>query len=186
MGRLWKNVKNLRFIESDVFIETGTFMAESLRFAASMNFQKILSCDVCQDYVDKAKENFKEDSRVHILCGSSHRLLNSMIDPYKKTTFWLDAHWQNNHVSEIDEEATECPLMKELKVIFETKWIKAPLILIDDASWFLFHNKNRQQPRKGYRIHQWPTYDDIKNSAPPGFNVNIKNDVIWMQPIALL
>lgn len=39
--------------------------------------------------------------------------------------------------------------------------------------------------RKGYKIEQWPTYDDIINFLPKGMNYRLVNDVIWIQPIKM-
>lgn len=184
MGRLNIIEKN-KLIINDFFIETGTFMGESLHFATTLPFKKIYSCDVNFKYVEKAKQKFKNDNRVEIHHGSSHLILSKIIDPKISTTFWLDAHWQNNHPDEIDFEVGECPLMKELEIIFSQPWLKPPLVLIDDAAWFLYHNENRNLYRKGYKTEQWPTYNDIINYLPQGTTNKLINDVIWVHGIKI-
>ena len=69
MGRLNVIEKN-KLIINDFFIETGTFMGESLHFATTLPFKKIYSCDVNFKYVEKAKQKFKNDNRVEIHHGS--------------------------------------------------------------------------------------------------------------------
>ena len=180
MGRLRNNIRNYSRIIADVFIETGTFQGESLGFACSLPFQKLISCDVSFQHYENAKNKFKEDKRVFLHHESSYTLLKKIIDPTKSTTFWLDGHWQNVNNHEIDSSGLECPLLEELKQIFSFSWIKKPLILIDDASHYPITNEDKKKYRSGFKMDQWPSLIEIKNMIPPDYNFEITRDVIWI------
>jgi hypothetical protein len=180
MGRLKTHIKNHSSIIADVFIETGTFKGESLDFACSLPFQKLISCDVSFQHYENAKNKFKEDKRVFLHHESSYTLLKKIIDPTKSTTFWLDGHWQNVNKHEMDSSGLECPLLEELKQILSFSWIKKPLILIDDASHYPITNEDKKKYKSGYKINQWPSLIEIKNMIPSNYNFEIIHDVIWI------
>jgi len=180
MGRLKTHIKNHSSIVADVFIETGTFKGESLEFACSLPFRKLISCDVSFKHYENAKKKFKEEKRVYLHHESSHTLLKKIIDPTKSTTFWLDGHWQNVNKHEMDSSGLECPLIEELKQIFSFSWNKKPLILIDDASHYPINNEDKKKNKSGYKMNQWPSLIEIKNMIPSNYNFEITYDVIWI------
>lgn len=183
MGRIETHIKDHKRIFNEVFIETGTYKGDSLNFASSLPFKKLISCDVSKIHFENAKKRFKNNKKIHLYHESSHTLLKKIIDPKKSTTFWLDGHWQNKHKSEIDKNATECPLIAELKQIFSFSWEKFPLILIDDASHYPKNFKDKNKKRFGYKMNQWPSINEIKKVIPKFYQFRIENDVVWLYHI---
>lgn len=185
MGRIKTHIENYESIINDVFIETGTFKGESLEFAATLPFKELYSCDVSKRHYVNAKEKFKSNEKIKLYLESSHTLLKKIIDCSKTTTFWLDGHWQNINADEINHDATECPLKIELEHIFSFKWIKPPLILIDDAEHYPKHDIDKLKYKSGYNMNQWISHEEIKKIMPIGYNFKIRKDVIWLYSILL-
>ena len=46
--------------QSKIFIETGTFSGEGIQCALDAGFEKIYSCDINSEYVERAKEKYKD------------------------------------------------------------------------------------------------------------------------------
>jgi hypothetical protein len=180
MGRLKTHIKDHESIVNEIFIETGTFEGESLEFAASLPFSEIHSCDVSLRHYQNAVEKFKDEPRIKLYLASSHTLLQTIIDPDKTTTFWLDGHWQNNTSDELCPEASECPLEAELRQIFSFNWKTRPVILIDDANHYPKTKDDKEFNKAGFRMEQWISIEEIESMAPSEYNFKIENDVIWI------
>lgn len=166
---------NLRCI-NDVFIETGTFRAETLQGALEAGFEEIHSIDIVEEYVQNAVRQFKDHLHVHLHHGSSPDVLPHIIDSNKTTTFWLDAHYQAFKDYEIDTKYGECPLLAELSVIFTFSWAIPPIILIDDPHMF-----GQEQPN--FKFADWPQFDNIHDALPAYYTlkqvkVSDSNDIL--------
>jgi len=110
---------------SDIFIETGSFMGKTIYFVGK-NFPqlKCYSCEIDKNSYDIAFEQVKDLDNVKLdLMPSPYAVYNIQKnhdnDIYdKKTSFWLDAHWNTN------------PLYDEIKYI--TSNYKNFCIFVDD------------------------------------------------------
>lgn len=80
------------------FIETGTFKGVNARFH-SLNFREVLTCDISEEYLEKARERLKGYKNVSIIKQSSPDFLKSFIKDYKEKKrqdivfIYLDAHF---------------------------------------------------------------------------------------------
>jgi hypothetical protein len=111
--------------ESDVFIETGSFMGKTIYFVGKNFAQlKCYSCEVNTDYYNIAHEQVKDLNNVKLDLMPSPYAVYNIHENYdddiydKKTCFWLDAHWNTD------------PLYDELKYI--TTNFKNFCIFVDD------------------------------------------------------
>jgi hypothetical protein len=177
MGSLTdKNVNDfLRSIRGEyhILIETGTYMGWSTEHVASF-FEKVFS-------IERSEEIYKTTSErlsylTNIVCINGHSLdvmtneLQSIIeDPNHKMVWWLDSHWSGGITAGEDDE---CPLLKELDIIF--KYREDDIILIDDARLFL------HPPPPPHKPEHWPTILDIKGKMVGDYGYCTKDDIIYI------
>lgn len=161
--------------QTDIFIETGTYLGESLAIAATQPYLSLHSCDIVEQYIIDARQKFQNDSRVLLHHGSSPEILAQIIRRDVATTFWLDAHFQGNGEHEQDASVGECPLLKELEVIFSDDWTIWPYVLIDDAKMFV-------DLPSGFSINAWPSLSQIVRLLPKHYQILIQSDVIYCTP----
>lgn len=173
MGRLYDftNFDGVNLL-NDVFVETGTFQGETLAQAVNAGFKEIHTIDVVQKYCDQAKIRFKDYENLHCHCGTSPDILSEILDGKKSTTFWLDAHYQNNADFETCEKYGQCPVLEELKVIFSIEWQARIVILIDDSHMFRNPDQNR------FKVEEWPKEDKIFSIVPEGYTIKDINDIL--------
>jgi hypothetical protein len=167
----------------DVFVETGSEVGESINFALKAGWGTVHSIDCCERNYESVCKRFRDDGRVHLYLGSSPVVLGELVrglcDSTLLTTFWLDAHFQG--VSG-DEQIVgcQCPLLDELKVIFDVRWVRDPVVLIDDAHAF----KDVAWPfkcpvgKQGFVREGWPLLNQVVNLFPPQYTVRELEDVL--------
>ena len=110
---------------SDVFIETGSYMGKTIYFVGK-NFPKLqcYSCEINNEYYSIAKEQIEDLPNTKLDLKPSPYALYDIKEKYdnnifdKKCCFWLDAHWHTE------------PLYDEIKYI--TSNYKKFCIFIDD------------------------------------------------------
>lgn len=120
------------------FIETGTFLGESIDFSLNFEFKKILSMEIMKNLFEKAKSKYKENARVDIFLGDTSKNFSELllnIPSNNNCLFWLDAHLpthygMSNH--EITSKETVIPLEKELEEIKKIVGVENNVFLIDD------------------------------------------------------
>lgn len=180
MGRLtiFTNLAGFN-LDNEVFIETGTYKSETLEAASRANYSIIHSIDVVPEYVQEAREKFKDNPKINCHCGTSPDILPQIIDRNKSTTFWLDAHYQSLRDEESCNKYGQCPLLEELKVIFSEPWTKPVVILIDDAHMFASRRENQA---RHFKLEQWPVRDDIEALLPPDCKMELHADIFIIAP----
>lgn len=173
MGLIYKGlpidlIKNIASrYRLDFFVETGTFLGDSLAEARKI-FSSCHSIEIAEEYYLKAKERFDNVEGIHLLMGSSAEKLKEI--DYSETSaalFWLDAHYSGG----ITGGKNNCPLLEEIKYIASLPIDK--YIFIDDARFVL-------SPYQGER------YCEIEQlfSILPSDNYNVViNDIIISVPI---
>lgn len=173
MGRLYDftNFDGVNLL-NDVFVETGTFQGETLAQAVNAGFKYVHTIDVVQKYCDQAKLRFKDHENLHCHCGTSPDILKNIIDVKKSTTFWLDAHYQNNADFETCEKYGQCPVLEELKAIFSFEWQARIVILIDDSHMFVNPDSSR------FKIEEWPKQEEIHSIVPKEYTIKDVNDIL--------
>lgn len=147
------------------YIETGIDRGNSMQNACAHfpSFSRIVGIEIHPEYARLAKEKFKDDARVEIYQGDSAVLLPAVIDPYRKTVFWLDAHWCEAFQGEEGRQSPDygvCALLPELRAIASAGWKVKPTVLIDDA--FIFCSKTEFSLRHRHpTVKDYPTFADI-------------------------
>ncbi|NBP00990.1 MAG: hypothetical protein EBU90_12805 [Proteobacteria bacterium] len=128
----------LKLYIADVFIETGSYKGGATEQALKTGFNEIYTIEIQEQYYNKVKEKFKNNSNVNCYLGSSSELLQEIlnnISSNKKITFWLDAHYTLKIESVFSKQKNKYPLLSELDIIKKlTK--KDHTILIDDVRCF--------------------------------------------------
>jgi hypothetical protein len=156
----------------NVFVETGTYYGyTALRM--SKIFDKVYTIEKSEALFNKAKEKLGDVRNVTLIYGDSREELGPIIEREDNILFWLDAHWSGG---ETYGESDQCPLIKELEVIFRYSKKKNFAILIDDARLFL------APPPSNHDFSQWPTIRDICEIVPTYYCITIHNDVICVIP----
>lgn len=172
-------------LETEVFIETGTFRGDTLAALVGHSaFQEFHSIELVEEMHVHAVERLLPHPRVHLYVGSSPRLLGTVIDPKRSTTFWLDAHYQGYDREEIGLGAGECPLMAELGVIIAQPWEPLPIILIDDVR-MLKPGEREVDPtlhKLPFDFDQWPTVGQVCELLAPRWTVEEYNDRLYCLP----
>ena len=115
-----------------VFVETGTFLGETL-YAVRNSFDKLISIEIDNAFASKAINRFKHWKKITVHCGDSGELLPSILNDIKdRTLFWLDGHYSGGYTS---RGKLDTPIEAELNAIFKHS-IKSHVILIDDSHCF--------------------------------------------------
>lgn len=164
-----------------VFIESGTYKAESTRWAAD-NFECVITIEAWEKHYQGAVQSYSQQyPNIQWVFGDSRTKLWKVIRELTvPPLFWLDAHWVGNSVI-AHEQKDECPLEQELDAINDHYLAAEMVILIDDARLFLNPPPYPHDPK------QWLTYPQVlaKLNEFPRV-VTIKDDVIIAVPLAHL
>jgi hypothetical protein len=160
---------------NDVFVETGTFLGETVEKMKD-KFNRVISIELSKELADGASNRFINDRNVSIICGDSSLILVDLIAKFKAPClFWLDGHYSSEFYigdkyikTAMGESVT--PIIKELNILL-SHHIKKHVILIDDAR--LFRGKG------GY-----PSIRDVKNLIKNSgyYYAGKKNDIIRIFP----
>jgi hypothetical protein len=116
----------------DVFVETGTYLGDTLSYVANSGVQ-CTSIELSQELYEAACKRFSACTNVRLVQGDSGQKLPVLLNTInKKVLFWLDGHYSSG----ITERAeTDTPISAELKAILRHP-IKQHVILVDDARCF--------------------------------------------------
>ena len=116
----------------NIFVETGTFMGDTLGFIAETGC-KCYSIELSDEFYINAINKFKSKGNVSLIHGDSGEQLPKFIFDLKSPAiFWLDGHYSSGDTA-LGEEHT--PVSKEIKALLAHP-IKEHVILIDDARCF--------------------------------------------------
>ena len=152
---------------TEILVETGTYLGEMVE-AQLNNFSKIISIELSKEFYKKAKQKFKNNSKVEILQGDSGKKLNEVVPLLNRPAlFWLDGHYSHGKTAKGEKE---CPVPEELKAILKSSL--PHIILIDDAQ--LFNG-----------THDYPTIEQVEEiikSNNRQYLVEIKDDIIRLTP----
>jgi hypothetical protein len=161
---------------TDVFIETGTYMGDTVEYLKN-SFSKLISIELSKELAEKAKKRFAEESKVQIIQGDSAKQLSAILAAISTpVVFWLDGHYSSEFQAGNEYIATgkgekDTPIMEELLQIARHP-VKKHLILIDDAR--LFNGQN-----------DYPTRQQVARFVTqnlPGHSFSIRNDIIRILP----
>lgn len=140
----------------ELFIETGTYLGDTTLMACGI-YDKVISIEVDPKRSMVTQEKLEKAGftapKVELHVGDSPDVLYNVCREYADEAgkvFWLDAHW----CGEGQEPEQSCPLDEELYAIWQ--WENSPVILIDDARFFI-------TPRQGR--HSWRTWPHLGQIA---------------------
>lgn len=149
-------------------IETGTYLGDTTYVTKDL-VDQLYSIEL-DDYLSRqATKRFAKDHHVHIVQGSSSKVLPQILSEAKgPILFWLDAHYSGGATARGDKYT---PIVQELDFI-RGKASDGSLILIDDAR--LFDGTD-----------DYPTMDIMKKIVADWFPVHhfeVKEDIIRIVP----
>jgi hypothetical protein len=117
--------------DCDCYVETGSYVGDSVTLAVKAGFQEIHSIDI----INKIPESYSHGMKnITFHIGDSPKVLDELLPKLKdkKIFFFLDAH---SMLTEGEEE--NYPLLNELNVI--AKHCNNCVILIDDYLYMTHH-----------------------------------------------
>ncbi len=150
------------------FIETGTYLGDTLALVAQNKRVKVSSIELDDAYYQAALQRFKNYSNVNLLKGDSGvelpRLVRELTEP---ALFWLDGHYSGGTTAQGE---VDTPVSVELKSIL-TSPIHGHLILIDDARCF-------------DGTHDYPHLDQLLATVRQDgkYDINVSADIIRLTP----
>lgn len=153
-----------------VFVEGGTYQGGTAK-AMSEFFSEIFTIEKSQIMFDEAKTNIGNIKNIKMLNGDTRDYLRDILEQNDDILLWLDAHWSGGNTY---GQQDECPLLEELRVIFNHN--KNYAILIDDARLFL------APPPKPHNHEHWSSLVSIVRMLPQGWELTVHEDVIYIFP----
>jgi hypothetical protein len=146
-----------------VLIETGTCTGNGV-FHCRKLFREIHTVEIEPALHANAAKRLARLRHIRCHLGPSPEILQRIIDPWKSTTFWLDAHYSAGDETAIGPVENQCPLLAELDVIFAFEWQSSPVILVDDLKMFCdwyWEKPIFSKWASRYDRAQWPTLAEI-------------------------
>lgn len=131
-----QQIKNKRNINT--FIETGTLYGDGVDFALDSGFERVISIEINEELVNRARTKYANNNKVTILHGNSPDVLKTLLPSIDEPVlFWLDAHFPGcdaNLASYRDEldKSKRIPLEDELTIIGQHKFDN---VIICDDLW---------------------------------------------------
>jgi hypothetical protein len=123
----------LRRFSLHQFIETGTYMGDTLAYIALDKKLKCTSVELADTYYQLALARFASYTNVNLIKGDSGAVLPDIVRRLEEPAlFWLDGHYSGAMTARGDADT---PISSELQVILDSP-IKTHVILIDDARQF--------------------------------------------------
>ena len=157
------------------FVETGTYYGNTSLWAAE-HFDSVETIEFCEEIFQEAQNKLKNYKNIKCHYGDSRVILEKIIHQSNNNMlFWLDAHWSSGNTY---GENDQCPLLKELEIIFSDN--RDHIILIDDARTFIHPPMLPNDPS------QFPSIEDIINAIPKNkFHILIFEDIIYVIPLSI-
>jgi hypothetical protein len=105
-----------KYGNGDTFIETGTFLGDTVRLAIEAGYKHVHSIELNDDLYSAAVKDFRGNDRVKIWHGDSADCLWDIMQQRTDSdaTFWLDAH-ASGHLA--GGKSGGSPIVDELKII---------------------------------------------------------------------
>jgi hypothetical protein len=157
----------LKKFSIDNFIETGTYLGETLGYIADLGVQ-CTSIELSEKLYQGACNRFKACKHVRLIHGDSGQKIPELLTSLTKPTlFWLDGHYSAGITA---TSGIHTPIGTELQAIL-SHTVRNHVILIDDARCFDGTN--------GY-----PHLDEMLRVLREGTNyaVEVSADIIRLVP----
>lgn len=105
-----------KYAVGDVFVETGTYMGDTVKLALQHGFKKIHTIELNEELYLKAVDMFAGNPEVKVWFGDSVDIIPQIVEELnEQATFWLDAHASGPLVG---GQYGPCPLALELRSIY--------------------------------------------------------------------
>ncbi|MDR2600865.1 MAG: class I SAM-dependent methyltransferase [Spirochaetaceae bacterium] len=118
--------------QADTFIETGTYMGGTSKWA-SAQFKKVHTIELSESLYNQTKGELLLKGNITPHLGDSRDVLPEILQNVKdNAVFWLDGHYSAGVTAGKDDP---CPLLKELEIILCRN--NEDIIIIDDARCLL-------------------------------------------------
>jgi len=124
-----------KYSNGNIFIETGTYLGDTVYLALEFGFTEIHSIELHPELYSRAVDLFSGAKSVHIHKGDSIDCLINIIANRKKdepATYWLDAHASGPLPG---GKSGGSPVLDELNLILKSGF-KEDTIFIDDRRLF--------------------------------------------------
>jgi len=159
---------------ADIFIETGTFLVETTKWAAA-KFKEVYTIELSEYLYTLIKDELPAYINIHPFLGDSRDVLPKILENKSgNIVFWLDGHWSGGETAGKNDP---CPLLQELSILLQRK--NDDIILIDDAR--LYNGKNNDEGRE-----LWPSLLEIikkvENESKNKRWITICDDQIYILP----
>lgn len=151
------------------FVETGTFLGDTLAYIAQDNSIQATSIELDGVYFNAAKRRFTKYSNVTIMGGDSGTLMPKIVARLRNPAlFWLDGHYSGDKTGKGD---LETPVIGELQAIFCSP-ITGHVILIDDA-------------RRFDGTHDYPSLETLLATirSDGRYHTEVSTDIIRLTPV---
>jgi hypothetical protein len=150
------------------FVETGTYVGETLANIASDKNVQCTSIELSQELYEQACKRFRDYKNVKLVQGDSGQKLPELLKEIDKPNlFWLDGHYSAGVTAGQD---INTPINTELQAILNHP-IQKHVILIDDARCF-------------NGADNYPHLDELIKKVRENntYSVEISTDIIRLTP----
>lgn len=160
----------------DVFVETGTFLGETVE-SVKHHFNEIHSVELSLKHYEVVRLRFTDWDNIDVACGDSAVVLARWMTglQQKSVLYFLDAHWCA--ANDTAGQTSQCPLLNEIRSIGRLN--DKSVIIIDDARLFL------APPLAPHEISHWPDFNSVISALQalnPLHQLMILNDTILFFP----
>jgi hypothetical protein len=156
-----------------VFVETGTYMGDSLDYASSFGFEDMYSIELLDKFYNLCTQRFSKNRQIKLIKNNSIDGLIELLPQLTKKNclFWLDAHlpdfYDNSFGNDyLNNKEIFIPLEKELRIIKESKNIENDVFIIDDL---------RIYEKGNYQSGNW---DGVLKNEKTSSGVNFIYDIL--------
>jgi len=144
----------------DTFIESGSYLGDSIKWALQNGFDNIYSVDIDRTFTKHCNERFNKENKkkVNLYHKSSVDFFASdeIIDVMKNQDclFFLDGHIHSHEGRDTyTEEGQEFPILKELNII-KKHATKTSIIIVDDIDGFESYGIDGNEIDPEYMKHE--------------------------------
>lgn len=157
------------------YFETGTGMGVSLSHAMRYNFNRLYTIDIDNDFIQRAKRMYQNDSRLTCINDFSTKAIKDFVPTLSQepTLFFLDAHFPGADFHKITYEESirtykeeAFPLELEINLLKSIRDLTNDVIIIDD---FVLYDKMEKEYESVKEGHTWK-YDWLQDE------LNIKTE----------
>lgn len=150
---------------TDAFVETGFYRGATAVCAHYAGFKNVASIELDDDLYRRGLElPLVAEGKIKLYHGDSPDVLPEVLNPALKTVVYLDAHFCGMGDARRERE---CPLLDELRAVFDVPWDEMPAVVVDDAH--MLRRPWGDDLRARFDERQWPALDAVKSYFPSGY-----------------